>query len=299
MKVKMLQPLAAITDAGGKLLKRLKPGDVVDLKPEVADPLTLEGYCTVFDEAGEVKRTLDATKHGKFGGGARPTQQETAYDRLLGLVGNDLVEIFGDYGTGKSRLLGHIALEIQNAKKRVIFFDNENSLPRPIADKLQNYEYVGMRLQPLIDRVANLESGFDLVCVDSIGFPVLCNYFELGLKERLTALGRMILLRAHLKEYAVRNNGLAIATNQPVSEFAHSEMAPDHIPRNEPLPPFGGKGAFISKLLLRTEVESRHPNATKIALMTYKARDLPFDRKIATFTIGDGGTELAWAEARQ
>lgn len=280
-RVKFLKDAGAVLCTDNKA-RRFKAGEVADIHPKVADALTLEGFCRAVEKA-------------ELGKEARPTEQKTAFDKLFGLVGNDLVEIFGDYGTGKSRLLGHIALEAQGAGKRVLFLDNENSLPRTVASRLQNYEYVGMKLQPLIDRVANLKPGIDLVCVDSIGFPVLCNYFELGLRERLTALGRMILLRAHLKEYAVRNKGLAIATNQPVSEFAHSDMSPDQVPKNEPLPPFGGKGAFISKLLLRTEVEARNPTATDIALLTYKARDIPFDRKIAMFKIGDDGTELIWS----
>lgn len=222
-----------------------------------------------------------------------PQQKPTAYDALVGLVGNDLVEIYGDFGTGKSRFAAHVALEAQDAGKNVIYLDTENSLPRSIASRLSHYEYVGIKLQPLIDRVAGLKPGFDLVVVDSIGFPVLCNFFELGLRDRLTALGKMILLRAHLKDYAIRNRGLALATNQPVSEFSYSEMSPRPIPPGQPLEPFGGKGAFISKLLLRTEVLERGER-TRVGIHTYKARDLPFDKRIAEFSITSTGTELRW-----
>ena len=221
-----------------------------------------------------------------------PTQQKTAFDRLLELVGSDLIEIFGDYGTGKSRLVGHIALEAQESGKKVLFLDDENSLPRSITSKL-NYQYVGIDLDNIIPIVSGLKDHYDLVCLDSIGFPVLVKYFELNLRERLTALGKMILLRGYLKDYAIQNKGLAIVTNQPVSEFSYSEYSAHPTPKNQPLEPFGGKGAFISKLLLRTDPIQRG-ETTKIAVKTYKARDLPFDKQIAEFTITDGKTDLRW-----
>jgi RecA/RadA recombinase len=229
---------------------------------------------------------------GKIGGEASPSEQKTAFERLVEIVGNDLVEIFGDAGTGKSRLMGHIAVEAQDNGKKVLYLDDENSLPKSVMVKLKNYKYVGMKLDNIVGVVANLEKGFDLICLDSIGYPVLVNYVELSLREQLRAIQKMILLRAHLKDYAIRNNGLAIATNQPVSEYSIAELSREE-KETAILEPFGGKGAFISKLLLRTEPIEKG-EVTRIAIKTYKARDLPFDRKIAEFVIAKEKTELRW-----
>lgn len=229
------------------------------------------------------------TEAQKFKKEGIPTPQKTAFDKLLELVGSDLIEIFGDYGTGKSRLVGHIALEAQEAGKEVLYLDDENSLPRSIIAKL-NYQYVGINLDKIIERVASIEDHYDLVCLDSIGFPVLIDYVRLSLREQLRAIQKMILLRGYLKDYAIRNKGLAIVTNQPQSEYAY---ASGKVEEHEPLNPFGGKGAFISKLLLRTNIISRGAS-TKIGIRTFKARDMPFDKQIAEFVISNDKTELRW-----
>ena len=108
----------------------------------------------------------------------------------------------------------------------------------------------------------------------------------------MRAIQKMILLRGHLKNYAIEHKGLAIVTNQPVSEYSIAEL-----PRDEReaaiLEPFGGKGMFISKLLLRTDIIQRG-ETTKVAVKTYKARDLPFDKKIAEFTVNSERTDLKW-----
>jgi RecA/RadA recombinase len=230
---------------------------------------------------------------GKIVERAGPSEQKTAFERLVDIVGNDLIEVFGDAGSGKSRLLGHIALEAQNAGKQVLYLDDENSLPASIKTKLKNYQYVGMKLDAIVSIVATIKTGFDLICLDSIGYPVLVNYVELSLREQLRAIQKMILLRAHLKDYAIRNKGLAIATNQPVSEYSIATL-PASEKETAILEPFGGKGSFIAKLLLRTEPIEKG-EVTRVALKTYKARDLPFDKTIAEFVIANDKTELRWA----
>ena len=220
------------------------------------------------------------------------TKNALSFEKLVEIVGNDLIEVFGDAGTGKSRLLGHIALEAQNAGKQVLYLDDENSLPNSIKSQLKNYQYIGMKLDSIINIVVQIKNGFDLICLDSIGYPVLVNYVELSLREQLRAIQKMILLRACLKDYAIRNKGLAIATNQPVSEYSIA-MLPADEKETAILEPFGGKGAFISKLLLRTEPIEKG-EITRIALKTYKARDLPFDKQIAEFVIGEDKTEIRW-----
>jgi RecA/RadA recombinase len=242
---------------------------------ETGEPLEVEGDASLADVLPEAPI---------------PISKKIAFDKLSELVGNDLIEVFGDAGSGKSRLVGHIAIEAQEAGKRVLFLDNENSLPKPIAARLKNYRYVGIDLDKIIEQVANTKEQYDLICLDSIGFPVLIDYVRLSLREQLRAIQKMILLRGYLKDYAIRNKGISIATNQPVSEYSY---ASGKIEEGQPLEPFGGKGMFISKLLLRTD-PIRKGETTRIAIKTYKARDLPFDKQIAEFVVTGEGTELRW-----
>lgn len=284
MRIRMLKPVRHIGDHWN-----LEKDKEYEIDSGDGNALVKEGYAELVDfkptQKSETRTELPSPTPQK-------TETLTALNRLHGLVGNDLVEVFGDFGTGKSRLVGHIALEAQANGKNVLYLDNENSLPEKVRGKLQNYKYTGINLDNIISMIAGMKDGYDLVCLDSIGFPVLIDYVRLSLREQLKAIQKMILLRGYLKDYAIRNKGMAIATNQPVSEYSIAEL-PKHEKENAILEPFGGKGAFISKLLLRTETMQRG-ETTRIAVRTFKARDLPFDKQIAEFVITSDKTELRW-----
>jgi len=264
--------------AGPKEAGRGSGGKIAPPKPAAAtSPDVINQYKQGMDEAQKFKRE------------GRPTPQ-TAFDKLTELVGSDLIEVFSDYGLGKSRLLGHIALEAQEAGKRVLFLDNENSLPKSVSSKLKNYEYIGIDLDKNIERVSNIREHYDLVCLDSIGFCTLIRYFELPLKERLSSIGRMIVLRGYLKDFAIRHKGLAIAANQLESEFA--TVSKGTAPEN--LEAFGGKGSFISKLLIKLRPIERNPERLKVGLHVFKARDIGYNTKLAEFIIDSKGTRIEW-----
>jgi len=99
---------------------------------------------------------------------AKPT---TAYEKLLALTEAHLAEIYGSYGTGKSRLVHAIAVEAQNLGKRVVFIDTEGGLLDEHVKQLQNYWYVGDSIEALEDAVAKAKENrkdYDLLVVDSL-----------------------------------------------------------------------------------------------------------------------------------
>jgi len=56
----------------------------------------------------------------KFNREGRPTTQKTAFEKLIELVGNHLIEIYSDAGNGKSRLAHHIATEAERSGRKVL-----------------------------------------------------------------------------------------------------------------------------------------------------------------------------------
>ena len=59
-----------------------------------------------------------------------PAEVLPSYEKLLALVGNHTVEVYGDYGTGKSRFVHAVATESQVLGKKVLYIDTEGSLAR-------------------------------------------------------------------------------------------------------------------------------------------------------------------------
>lgn len=240
----------------------------------------------------------DAQKFKKEG---CPTKPKTAFDTLLGLVGNHLIEIYSDPGNGKSRLVYHIAIEAERNGKKVLYLDTEKSLPVGFETQLKNYEVHTAKtaldlLKQLIYRVKKArDEDFNLIIVDSIGLPVLASLPEMSLRERGDAFQLMASLRFQMMGFAFEH-GLTIATNQPVSELAHSSFggkAPK-VSVNEPLPPFGGKSEFMAKLILRSETVQKSADKSIFKLMVHKARDHGQEYEFARFTIGKEGVSIEW-----
>ena len=221
----------------------------------------------------------------------RKPAERTCYDVLMSLTDGHLCEIYGAYGTGKSRLVHHIAVEAQNAGKRVIYIDTEGGLTEQHARMLKDYWYVGDEMDALEEAVAkarDMREGYDLLVVDSVGHPVYVNYVELeGMQDKLRAYQRLAMIFRDMVRFARGERGkdlgsrraLAIATNHPVSEFARDEK---DLPSEEPLDPFGGQIHRVPKLILRSE-----PAGTWFRLVAFKARNLPRGVEVARFRVAD------------
>ena len=234
----------------------------------------------------------------------RPAEPATAYDKLMQAVGPHVVQVYGEAGTGKSRLVFAIASEAQAAGKKVLYLDTEGSLPPGYEDEIDHYEYIGPDLDALIKRARlakQQRDQFDLLVVDSIGFPVLASYASLPLDKRLQAILSMTSIVAdairfaraskHEKLPAPEKRNLAIITNQCVSEATRFAKG---LKPEDPLEVFGGKIAFAPKLTVRSEVVERAPSRTVFRLVVHKSRNLPRGKEIARYALSDKGVDIEW-----
>ena len=229
----------------------------------------------------------------------KPTVQpkgvyEPAYDKFVSLVGHHTTQIYGDYGTGKSRFVHTVATEAQILGKEVLYIDTEGSLSPEHVKYLQNYEYLGDDLEALVKRVEKAKGDkdkYDLLIIDSIGLPVLNAYARWTLDKKLGAIQKLAPIMADSVRFARDGKGLSIVTNQCVSEFTRVSKK---LSEEEPLAPFGGKISFVPKLILRSEPLVRDVQKSEFRLLVFKARDLPRGFEVARFTIDSGGVKIAW-----
>jgi hypothetical protein len=227
------------------------------------------------------------------------------------LTQGHLVEIFGSYGVGKSRLVAHIALEAQANGKNVLFIDTEYGLPLDIIKALKNYWYIGDQIDALEDAVAwarDHRNDYDLLIIDSVGTPVYVNYIELEtMDQKLKAFQRLAAIFRDAVRFARGERGvdydpkdptrskrqaLAIAVNHCVSEFAR--VVKD-LPESEPLSPFGGAIHRIPKAIIRVEPFELTEEKSTFKLLTYKFKDWPKNITIGTFTIDVNGVWVEWS----
>ena len=207
---------------------------------------------------------------------------------ILGLiekyVGNDVLEVFGDTGSGKSKFALETARQAVAAGKKVFFLDTEKNLTEADIASLNGcqYKYTPV-LSEIADIVANLPA-VDVVILDSIGFPVLTTYARLSTKQKGDALLELIAIFGDLKTWAYKNNGVAIVTNQPESEF---NKKPDHVLR-----PFGDKSQFAAKEIWKTEFIQRAPNLTKSKIVAFRSRSVGQRKQIAIMEITSQGVAV-------
>jgi len=292
--------LSAISSVGweGKKYGPFDAGQVVDLPSDLVQKLMPQGL--VAEAIEEEKPTLATYLEHREPVIELPPKKEgekpkaTSYAKLMELAdGGDYLEIFAPAGHGKSRFLAHTTLEAKKAGKRVLFLDSEHSIPRRIQKALgDSYKRLDfMNLDAIINAVANLPEGLDLICYDSIGFPVLIKFVQMSLRERGDAIAKTILLRGHLKHYAEINGALALGTNQPVSELYGMSHELENI---EERPPVGGKSIHVAKGVIRMDIGHRAENVSTFGLRAFEMQDLPFNKLLAVFTISGEGERVDW-----
>ena len=305
-----------------RTLRDLKPGMIIDVPSEWADQLVRSRLAEKVwtDEPKLEEFEVPKPSKLKAGGEGAETKEEglgeirhplpageipktIAYDKLVGLTGYHLAEIYGVRGTGKSRLVHSIAVEAQEAGKRVLFIDTEGGLDEKHIKQLDNYEYIGDELDDLreaVDRAKRNRGKYELLVVDSVGHPVYVNYVTMGgMDQKLKSYQELAALFRDMVRFSRgekgmdlgRRFGLSIAVDHTVSEF--SRIAKE-LPAEEPLDPFGGQIHRVPKLVLRSEPLEYASDRSIFGLLTWKARDLPKNFTVAQFSIEKEGIKISW-----
>ena len=210
-----------------------------------------------------------------------PTQNNTLLTIIQEMGGNDVIEIFGDSGSGKTKIGIQLTKEALSQGKTVYYLDTERNLTKSdiLSMKGCTYKYTPMIEE--IDKIAQSLPKVDVVVLDSIGFPVLTTFARMSMKQKGDALLKLIAIFGSLKEWAYKNNGIVIVTNQPESDF---NKPPGHVLR-----PFGDKSQFAAKEILKTEIIDRKPNCTKVKLSAFRSRSVGHGTKLADIQITSDG----------
>ena len=240
-----------------------------DVSPEPAQDTTDTGNVSVVPEPAQA---------------CAPTEKNLL-DLIQKYVGNDVLQLFGDTGAAKSKFCFEVAMEAIAAGKMVYYLDTERNLTDADVARLKGCDYQYTPVLDEIDKIVQNLPAVDVVILDSIGFPVLTTYARLSMKQKGDALLKLIAIFGDLKTWAYKNNGVALVTNQPESEFNKEK---GHIFR-----PFGDKSQFACKEIWKTKIKTRGASETNILIEAFRSRSVGFGTKIATMKITDKGVEVS------
>jgi len=209
--------------------------------------------------------------------------------RLKEVVGNDVCEIFGPTGSGKSKFAFYLAQEALRAGRKVLYVDAERNLKDGELAELKDSYYYAPKITDLdslfLTREENGQEILPLLCVkyhdreilivDSIGFPILVHWAGLGFHERMRALVRLINWTGTIKRWCSEGR-FALLINQPESQYATMQREEEKRRRRDYSPtepePFGDKHLFAVKEILRTRVIKTSPDLTEVLVEAYRSR---------------------------
>jgi len=210
-------------------------------------------------------------------------------EKLRGIVGDDVCEVFGPTGSGKSKFAFFLAREGLKAGMKVLYVDAERNLKEVELSELKDSYFYAPRISDLDEIFLTKEEDgkevLPLLCtkyqdrevliVDSIGFPILVHWAGLGFHERMRALVKLINWTGTIKRWC-SGGRFALLINQPESIYATQQREEEKRRRKDFSPtepePFGDKHLFAVKEILRTRIIKTSPELTEVVVETYRSR---------------------------
>jgi len=222
--------------------------------------------------------------------------------------GPDTIQVFGETGSAKTEFAMELASSAYNSgDKDILFIDTERNLTDnerigeidyihiPEWDDL--YAYVGNKAHMLSDNPFGenttnsntLQPGYDVIILDSIGFPALMQYDEYSVEDdadQFKVFQMLQFITGRLKKYAQSNEALVLATNQPKSRLDNGEEQG----------PFGDKSQFGFKELWKTRKKSSSEIKTTCTVEAFRSRQAGQGKKLFKIEVDDSGTDIERTE---
>jgi len=235
--------------------------------------------------------------------------EKTLFQRTKELCGGaDLMEVFGPSGSGKSTFAFEVLKSaISEHDLDALVIDTERNVLEPETIPGADYLYVPEwhdLYSYIVKQPSRLNSdafgdnttgsqtingGYDVILLDSIGFPALVQYGEYRVADngdQFKIFNELQVIVGKLKQYSQRNEALVIVTNQPKSDLSDQQ---------DPSP-FGDKADYGFKEIWKTDKKSSSEVATKCDINTFRSRRMGKGSTVFTVKIDDTGVEVEYQE---
>jgi RecA/RadA recombinase len=220
--------------------------------------------------------------------------------------GPDLIQVFGETGSGKTEFCTLLAKSaVDFASKDVLFIDTEKNLSENdrmsgvdyiyIPEWKDLYAYISGKPNKLSDdpfgentsKGDTLKEGYDVVILDSMGFPALMQYDEYSIEDdadQFKVFQMLQYMSGAMKKYAQHNNALVVSTNQPGSELGDDGGKG----------PFGDKSLFAYKELWKSFKSNSSEVKTTCKIEAFRSRQAGEGKELFRLEISDSGTDIKY-----
>jgi len=214
------------------------------------------------------------------------TPATNLYMELLQLAGNDVIEIFGNSGSGKTSFAHEVinaAQKLTNPAKSIFYADDERNFKE--APKGITYVYKPKWSDMYVElKKIDTSHKYDLIILDSLGAPILGEFASMDAKDRGQALLECSAVAYRLKYLSASRSCLVLILNQPESEFAKG--------KDYELEPFGDKHKFFVKEIWRSRrMDNSDINTTWCNIEAFRSR--MFGRGKILYSVKVTGTQNA------
>lgn len=218
--------------------------------------------------------------------------------------GPALLELFGGSGSGKTVFALEIMKDaLANGDVDALFVDAEHNAGDMsgledadyvyVPDWHDLYGYLTQKPSHISDNAfgtndpgqKTLPSGYDVILVDSIGFPALVQYADYRVDDNADQFKVFLQIQAitgNLMKYSQRNDCMVIVTNQPKSDLSGSD---------DPAP-FGDKSIYGFKEVWKTQQQSSNATATRCSINAWRSRQAGAGKTLYDMKISDEGVEV-------
>ena len=253
--------------------------------------LTEQGaFMKWLDEMGIKEKYL--AEYKKLKKSEKMTKEIMVMEELLEYT-PDIIEIFGETGSNKTSFAIELAKNKAMNGKKTLYIDTERNITNAAKEQMQklgvDYKYIP-EFNKLVNYIKELKTKYDWLIIDSIGLPALGEFvLNKNQHSRGNVLQNVQAILYALKIYTAEYDCYALVVNQPTSEMNKIETIHYKSPSGKTIKmiktePFGDKGSFFVKEILRTVVVSKQPNKTECDIFAWRSRCHPFGKGLIKLT---------------
>ena len=209
-----------------------------------------------------------------------PSNAAPLFSLFKKLTGADILCVFGDSGSGKSKLVSELAFEEARNGRRVLFWDTEQGFSDGVVQKMKDAGIDYRRTSVLRDIYQSIRSwNANLVIIDSSTLSVTGKWFSEQLDSRGRLLQELQFLYYTLKDWCHKAPDRMVAVVcQPVSVFG-----------GRGLEILGDKSNFFLKEAFYVDFEVENFVVKKRVLRVFKSRTLPDGITVCALTTTSTG----------
>jgi len=202
------------------------------------------------------------------------------------MIGNNVAEIFGDTGSGKTKTCQQIAYECTKEGKKVYYIDTEANFSKKDEETLKK---VGVTYQLITnkDQLYGLDRqnihDFDLVIIDSATLVITGIWGKLNMNQRGALLQQLQGLIFRLSQFCIeKKTCTVIITAQPISVMGDRNM----------IQPIGDKSMFMTKSIYYIRAPREGDTIRERHLVTFRDRSFPDGTLISDIKTKKFGADL-------